>query len=291
MRSAKNGIRYLRIPLERNIGGIRLWRTFTKRNTLFWGLQTHLLAPKQRFFVSRYPHFYSTGPGGLKLSSWNKFPKPIKTSILSSTGRNPGRIPSRLYGSMDAAKVRIEPRPKKGKEKEEHEDWRDMKVLCWYEVENVSPAQRSTRQREKATREQLPLRAKNMRYFCDIAEADDFGHLLWATGCAVNADLSPELVFLGDGAVWIWNLVNHYYAQAIQIVDWYIPCRRISGKSGYRCFHRAVKTNGLARTSCPISVGRPSRRCGLGLPDPILLKLRSTPSGHLFHQQYRAYAI
>jgi len=134
---------------------------------------------------------------------------------------NPGRIPSRLYGSMDAAKVRIEPRPKKGEEKEEHEDWRDMKVLCWYEVENVSPAQRSARQREKVTREQLPLRAKNMRYFCDIAEADDFGQLLWATGCTVNADLSPELVFLGDGAVWIWNLVDHYYALAIQIVDWY----------------------------------------------------------------------
>jgi hypothetical protein len=44
--------------------------------------------------------------------------------------RNPGKVVQRLYGSMDAAKVRIEPRPKKGEEKPEHEDW-DMKILCW----------------------------------------------------------------------------------------------------------------------------------------------------------------
>jgi hypothetical protein len=140
---------------------------------------------------------------------------------LQERQRNPGRVVQRLYGSIDAAKVRIEPRPKKGEEKAEHEDWRDMKVLCWYETEKVSPAHRSTRQREKACREQSIYRAKNMRYTCDITEADDFGKLLWATGCDLNADLSPELVFLGDGAVWIWNLVSKYFSNAIQIVDWY----------------------------------------------------------------------
>ena len=140
---------------------------------------------------------------------------------LQERQRNPGEVVTRMYGSIDAAKVRIEPRPKQGEEKAEHEDWRDMKVLCWYEVETVSPAQRTTRQREKALREQNVLRAKNMRYFCDITEADDFGKLLWATGCEVNADLSPELVFLGDGAIWIWNLVAKYFSKSIQIVDWY----------------------------------------------------------------------
>ena len=114
---------------------------------------------------------------------------------------------------MDAAKVRTEPRPKKGEAKEAHEDWRDMKVLCWYEVETVPPAQRTTRHRKKVLREQPALRAKNMRYFCDISEAEEFGKLLWATGCSLNADLSPELVFLGDGAVWIWNLVRQILSQ------------------------------------------------------------------------------
>ena len=135
--------------------------------------------------------------------------------------RHPGQIAPRLYGSIDAAKVRTEPRAKKGKEKEDHEDWRDMKVLCWFETETVPPSQRSKRQQKKADREQTALRAKNKQYFCDITEANEFGKLLWATGCTVNADLCPDLVFLGDGATWIWNLVTKYYPHAKQIMDWY----------------------------------------------------------------------
>ena len=142
-------------------------------------------------------------------------------AYLQERLRQPGRIAPRLYGSIDAAKVRIEPRPKKGAEKEAHEDWRDMKIVCWFETENVPPSQRSKRQQQKALREQTALRAKQMQYFCDIAPAEEFGKLLWATGCSVNADLCPDLAFLGDGAVWIGNLVSHYYPHAIQILDWY----------------------------------------------------------------------
>jgi hypothetical protein len=148
---------------------------------------------------------------------------------LQARQRDPGQIPTRLYGSLDAAKVRIEPRRKKGEPAEEHEDWRDMKVLAWFETEVVPPAQRSVRQRKKVAREQIALRAKNLRYFCDITEADNFGKLLWATGCSLNADLSPELIFLGDGAVWIWNLVSKYYPNAIQIVDWYHAEEHLKG--------------------------------------------------------------
>jgi hypothetical protein len=142
-------------------------------------------------------------------------------SDLQARQRAPGPIVPRLYGSMDAAKVRTEPRPKKGETKEVHEDWRDMKVLCWYEVETVPPAQRTARHLKKILREQPALRTKNKHYFCDICEAEEFGKLLWATGCRRNADLSPELVFLGDGATWIWNLVRRYYPNAFQIVDWF----------------------------------------------------------------------
>jgi hypothetical protein len=142
-------------------------------------------------------------------------------TYLQERQRNPGKSVPRLYGSMDAAKVRIEPRPRKGKAPEKQEDWRDMKVLCWFEAEQVPPAQRSARHKDKVERNHVPLRAKNIQYFADITDAESFGKLLWATGCVVNADLSPELVFLGDGAVWIWNLVDQYYPNAIQIVDWY----------------------------------------------------------------------
>lgn len=140
---------------------------------------------------------------------------------LQARLRETAPLPTRLYGSLDAAKVRIEPRAKAGKKPETTEDWRDMKVGCWYEAEPVPPAQRSVRQRDKFERQQTVLRAKNMRYYCDIVEAEAFGNLLWGTGCAVKADLVSELVFVCDGAVWIWNLVTFHYPKAVQIVDWY----------------------------------------------------------------------
>jgi hypothetical protein len=45
--------------------------------------------------------------------------------------------------------------------------------------------------------------------------------LVWATGCQVSADLVAELVFVCDGAAWIWDVVEQYYPNAVQIVDWY----------------------------------------------------------------------
>ncbi len=140
---------------------------------------------------------------------------------LQTRLRETAPLPARVYGSLDAAKVRIEPRARAGKKPDKEDDWRDMKVGCWYEAEPVSAAQRSTRQREKCAREHAVFRARKMRYYCDISDAEEFGKLLWGTGCRVKADLAPEVVFVCDGAVWIWNLITHYYPRAVQIVDWY----------------------------------------------------------------------
>jgi hypothetical protein len=135
--------------------------------------------------------------------------------------------PDILYGSLDAAKVRIEPRDEKAKADENRETWRDLKAGCWYEAEIVPNRQQSLRQKDKAQREGLVLRAKNKQYFCDIDKAEQFGKLLWATGCAIGADRVRILVFICDGAVWIWNLVAHYFPNAIQIVDWYHAADRL----------------------------------------------------------------
>ncbi len=134
---------------------------------------------------------------------------------------SPKQRPQCLYGSIDAAKVRIEPREQKEKASENRENWRDLKAGCWYAGEMVPYRQRSVRQKNKAQREGTVLRAKNKQYFCDIESAEEFGKLLWATGCAVGADCARLLVFICDGAVWIWNLIAHYFPNAIQIVDWY----------------------------------------------------------------------
>lgn len=132
-----------------------------------------------------------------------------------------------LYGSIDAAKVRIEPRDPQEKALENRETWRDLKAGCWYEGEVVPVVQQSSRQKQKVQREGVVLRARNQQYFCDIAEAQEFGKLLWATGCAAGADRARLLVFICDGAVWIWNLIAQYFPNAIQIVDWYHAVDRL----------------------------------------------------------------
>jgi hypothetical protein len=144
-----------------------------------------------------------------------------KETALQERLREEKQIPQRLYGSIDAAKVRIEPRARQGKPVPDHEDWRDMKVGCWYQAEAVSRSRQSSRQRRKAQRAGTVFRTTQHQYYCDIAHVDLFGKLVWATGCQVSADFAAELVFVCDGAAWIWDLVTHYYPHAVQIVDWY----------------------------------------------------------------------
>jgi hypothetical protein len=150
-----------------------------------------------------------------------------KEASLQKREQSQHSAPDILYGSLDAAKVRIEPRNEKEKAVENREIWRDLKAGCWFEAEIVPQRQQSVRQKDKAQREGIVLRAKNQQYFCDIDKAEQFGKLLWATGCAVGADRVRILVFICDGAVWIWNLIAHYFPNAIQIVDWYHAADRL----------------------------------------------------------------
>lgn len=122
--------------------------------------------------------------------------------------------PKRLYGALDGAHVRIE-------EPDEEEKWREVKAGCWFQVEIVPPSQQTQRHRKKTEIGHQALRAVEQQYYCDIQTVNDFAPLFWAMGCEAKADLAEEVVFLGDGAPWIWGLVETYYPQAVQIIDWY----------------------------------------------------------------------
>lgn len=112
--------------------------------------------------------------------------------------------PRRLYGALDAAKVHI-------RAETEH-PWRDLKVGAWFTT-TVEPPQNPD--------DDWEIHATDISYYGDICEASQFGQLLWATGCQRQAQLAQELIFLGDGAEWIWNLVREHYPEAVQIVDWF----------------------------------------------------------------------
>jgi len=113
----------------------------------------------------------------------------------------------RLYGALDATKVHTS--EKRGPE---DEGWRDLKVGAWFETEARPPEEPD---------QAWEVQARNLTYFCDIQEAQEFGELVWATGVQRGATRVKELIFVGDGAEWIWNLVAFHYPQAVQIVDWF----------------------------------------------------------------------
>lgn len=119
-----------------------------------------------------------------------------------------GRQSGRLYGSIDGVMT-----PCKG-------EWREMKNIAWYKVEEVRSYEKR-RHHASVVGEQNDLQAREITYHCDIRSPDQFGNLFWATACQRNADLHEELVFVCDGAVWIWKLIERYFPQAVQIVDWY----------------------------------------------------------------------
>lgn len=114
-----------------------------------------------------------------------------------------GKRPGRLYGGLDGTMV-----PLRG-------EWRELKVGTWYCVE---PTEETT---ASPVGQQNHLHARQLSYYCDISSAQEFGSLVWAKGWARAVYLAEEVVFVCDGAAWIWRLVEALFPRATQIVDWY----------------------------------------------------------------------
>ncbi len=111
-----------------------------------------------------------------------------------------GKQAGRLYGSMDGVMA-----PCKG-------EWREMKNIAWYQVEPIRSYEKR-RHHASVVGEQNDLQARDITYHCDIQSPDQFGALFWATACQRKADLHEELVFVCDGAVWIWKLIERHLAK------------------------------------------------------------------------------
>jgi len=54
-----------------------------------------------------------------------------------------------------------------------------------------------------------------------MERAEKFGELLYLEAMRRGAGNAEQLVFVADGATWIWNLAAHHFPDAVEIVDWY----------------------------------------------------------------------
>src|SRR5260221_10923156 len=59
------------------------------------------------------------------------------------------------------------------------------------------------------------------KFTAETTPATEFSPLVWARAFARGANLAHQLVFIADGAHWIWRIVEAHFPNAIQIVDWY----------------------------------------------------------------------
>jgi len=119
-------------------------------------------------------------------------------AYLQERERKPRGV-KRLYGSIDGAFVPLE------------EEWKEAKTVSWYQV-----GPRYGRAEHHA---------QEIAYYTSLEPAETFGSLLWGTGVHHQADQADELIFVCDGATWIWKLVELYFSNAVQIVDWYHACQ------------------------------------------------------------------
>jgi hypothetical protein len=82
-----------------------------------------------------------------------------------------------------------------------------------------------------------PLRDEgSTTYFGAIECAENFGRRLYAHALSRGVSVAREVVIIGDGAKWIWNLADLHFAGATQIVD---------------MFHAKEHIASLVRTALP----------------------------------------
>lgn len=109
--------------------------------------------------------------------------------------------PERLYITMDGVLAHLHER-----------GWSELKVGCCYQTSSRP---------ERKRPEQLEIRAHSLSYVSALLEAESFGDHLWQEAARRGVMEAEEVVVVGDGAHWIWNIAAAQFPQATQIVDWY----------------------------------------------------------------------
>lgn len=95
------------------------------------------------------------------------------------------------------------------------EGWKELKVGCLFDVELASTI-------DPETKESIELgHARNTSYVSYLGGPEVFGQKMWTEAQRRRWHRAGETQVIGDGAIWIWNLVTDYFYDAHQVVDWY----------------------------------------------------------------------
>jgi hypothetical protein len=123
-----------------------------------------------------------------------------------------GTAPDMLYICVDGTGVPViaaetDGRDGKGEDGKAHT--REVKLCCCFTQTSLDEKGRPVRD------------PRSSSYLVTFGPAARFGVLMAAEARRRGAGRIRQLVFLGDGAAWIWNLAARHFPEATQIVDLY----------------------------------------------------------------------
>ena len=95
------------------------------------------------------------------------------------------------------------------------EGWKELKVGCIFEVDQKPIFDVESKEWDDQAY------AKNTTYVSHLGGPEIFGEKMWTEGKRREWDQAVDTEAVGDAASWIWNLVETYFYDAHQIVDWY----------------------------------------------------------------------
>ena len=103
------------------------------------------------------------------------------------------RVDKELVIEIDGTKTHLE------------DGWREVKVAACFSWDRDHPE----RNPEVVT------------YCADWESAEQFRDTLWQEALARGVTTARSVVVIGDGAPWIWEMADHLFPYATQILDWY----------------------------------------------------------------------
>lgn len=123
--------------------------------------------------------------------------------------------PSRLYISLDGVFVPLRDAWKKDKSQGE--------LVCRYAECKTGVVYQT--QKDKAGKDS---RVQTKAYVATLAGVEEFARLLGTLAHRCGQHAAKEVVVLGDGAPWIWQLAAKQFSGALQIVDFFHACQHLA---------------------------------------------------------------
>jgi len=160
-----------------------------------------------------------------RVERWGQVFKAVEDEAVAQANQLPARgkvVPGekrgagRMGAAIDGAMLYIR-----------GEGWKELKVGCVFEVE-LQP----TFDRELLDWEMLGHATHNS-YVGYLGGPEGVGEKLWAEARRRGWTQAEETQTIGDGAVWIWNLVAQHFDDSRQVVDWYHGVEHLAQAADY----------------------------------------------------------